>query len=222
MLCSYGFQSAFNPFHDFDWYGLWLEVHPVLHQRDLLHTASADLDHSLELMDRLQNKVLEETGHFQRSEAPKPVSYQLHTDEQPFVLSLDAPGFSPEELSVRLVDRTLRIQGRTEKKQDDQENGCYSYKVQEWTQELPLPEEVNTEALHCYLSPNGTLHIQEGPNPSAERELPITKSLEEDRLTQDSSGTEGHHTQNSGAKGHHTQDSSGSEAHYTSGTEGQQ
>lgn len=200
MLRSSGFQSAFNPFQDFNWSGLWPEVRPLLHQRDLLHTALEELDHSLELMDRLQNKVLQETEPSQSSEPPKPVSYQLHTEGQPFVLSLDAPGFSPEELSVRLVDRTLRVQGRTEKKQDDQEKGCYSYRVQEWTQELPLPEGVHPEALHCYLSPDGTLHIQEGPSPSAERVVPITRSLEEDRLTQDSSGrrdrtTEGQHTQ---------------------------
>uniref|UniRef100_A0A3B3B5G4 SHSP domain-containing protein n=1 Tax=Oryzias melastigma TaxID=30732 RepID=A0A3B3B5G4_ORYME len=76
---------------------------------------------------------------------------------------------SPEELSVRQVDRKLRVSGKTEKKQEDGK-GSYSHRLQEFRQELDLPEGLNPEAVTCCLSPDGKLHVQ-AVKEEADREL---------------------------------------------------
>ncbi|XP_051269343.1 heat shock protein 30-like [Dicentrarchus labrax] len=183
MLCSHGFQSALSPFMDLYWpvRSLWPEVRPLLHQQDLLQRNLQELRSSLELMDKLQHKILEETEPFQTSMAVQPLSYQLEKEGEDFGLTLDTQGFSPEELSVRQVGRKLRVSGKTEKKQED-EKGSYSYSRQEFRREFDLPEGLNPEAVTCYLAPDGKLHIQAAKAPrveEAERELTIKKSLEE-------------------------------------------
>lgn len=184
MLCSHGFQSALSAFMDFYWpvRSLWPEVRPLLHQQDLLQKNRKELCSSLELMDKLQHKILEETEPFQTNLAVQPVSHQLEKEGEHFGLTLDTQGFSPEELSVRQVGRKLRISGKTEKKQED-EKGCYSYRRQEFRREFDLPEGLNPEDITCYLAPDGKLHIQEAKAPQveeAERELTIKRSLEEE------------------------------------------
>lgn len=183
MLCSHGFQSALSPFMDVYWpvRSLWPEVKPLLHQQDLLHRNLQELHSCLELMDKLQHNILEETEPFQTSVAVQPLSCQLEKDGQHFGLTLDTQGFSPEELSVRQVGRKLRVSGKTEKKQED-EKGSYSYRLQEFSGELDLPEGLNPEDVTCYLAPGGKLHIQAAKAQrveEAERVLTIKRGLEE-------------------------------------------
>ncbi|XP_070845549.1 heat shock protein 30-like [Chaetodon trifascialis] len=180
MLCSRGFQSALSPFMDVHWpvRSLWPEVKPLLYQQDLLQRNLQELRSSLELMDKLQHRILEETEPFQTSEAGRPLSYQ---QGEPFGLTLNTQGFSPEELSVRQEGRKLRVSGNTEKKQED-EKGLYSYRRQEFRQEFDLPEGLNPEDVTCYLAPDGKLHIQEAKAPrveETERELTVERSSEE-------------------------------------------
>lgn len=184
MLCSHGFQSVLSPFMDFYWpvRSLWPEVRPLIYQQDLLQRNLQELRSSLQLMDKLQHQILEDTEPFQSSVAVQPVSYQLDKEGQHFGLTLDTQGFSPEELSVRQVGRKLRVSGKTEKKQEDGK-GSYSYRLQEFRQEFDLPEGLNPEAVTCCLSPDGKLHIQAAEAPrveDAERELTIERSLEEE------------------------------------------
>uniref|UniRef100_A0A3Q3IVT8 SHSP domain-containing protein n=1 Tax=Monopterus albus TaxID=43700 RepID=A0A3Q3IVT8_MONAL len=188
MLCSHGFQSALSPFMDFHWpvRSLWPEVRPLLYQQDLLRRNLQELRCSLELMHKLQHKILEETEPFQSSVAVQPVSYQLDKEGEHFGLTLDTRGFSPEELSVRQVGRKLRVSGKTEKKQEDGK-GSYSYRLQEFRQEFDLPEGLNPEAVTCCLAPDGKLHIQAPKAPcaeEAERELTIKRSSEEEKTQQ--------------------------------------
>ncbi|XP_070707108.1 heat shock protein 30-like [Pempheris klunzingeri] len=153
MLCSHGFQSALSPFMDFycPVRSLWPEVRPPLHQQDLLQTNLQELCSSLELMDKLQHNILEETEPFQSSVAPQPASHQLEKEAEHFGLILDTQGFSPEELCVRQVGRKLRVSGKTEKKQEDG-NSSYSYRRREFRQEFDLPEGMKPEAVTCCLA----------------------------------------------------------------------
>ena len=183
MLCSHGFQSALSPFVGFYWpvRSLWPEVKPLLYQQDLLQRNLQELCSSLELMDKLQHKILEETEPSQTSVAIQPVSYQLEKEGEHFGLTLDTQGFSPEELSVKQVGSKLRVSGKTEKKQEDGK-GSYSYRLQEFRQEFDLPEGLNPESVTCHLAPDGKLHIQAAKAPcveEAERELTIKRSSEE-------------------------------------------
>ncbi|KAL4004928.1 vesicle-associated membrane protein 7 [Sarotherodon galilaeus] len=183
MLCSHGVQSALSPFMDFYWpvRSLWPEIKPLFYQQDLLQRNLQELRSSLELMDKLQHRILEETEPFQSSMAVQPFSCQLEKEGDKFGLTLDTRGFAPEELSVRLVGRKLRVSGKTEKKQEDGK-GSYSYRLQEFRQEFDLPEGLNPEAITCHLSPDGKLHIQAAKAPcveEAERELTIKRSSED-------------------------------------------
>ncbi|KAM9734645.1 heat shock protein 30-like [Menidia menidia] len=207
MLCSPGSQSSLGPFMDFYWpvRGLWPEVRPLVSQQDLLQGSLQELRSSLELMDKLQGSILKETEPFHNNAALQAVSYQLDTEGGEFGLTLDTGGFSPEELSVRQVGRKLRVSGKTEKKQEDGK-GSYAYRLQEFRQELDLPEGLNPEALTCYLSPDGKLHIQAAKAPcveEAERELTIRRSSEEETQqrvcpqAEDSSSETQHRSQNS-------------------------
>ncbi|XP_061574481.1 heat shock protein 30-like [Cololabis saira] len=171
-------SMAWNPFMDFHWpvRSLWPEVRPLIYQQDLQQR------NLQELMDKLQHRILEETEPFQSSVSLQPVSYQLQKEGESFGLTLDTPGFSPEELSVRQVGRKLTVSGRSEKKQEDGKDS-YSYRLQEFRREFDLPEGVNPESVTCYLSPDGKVHIQESKAPSveeAERELTIKRSSEEE------------------------------------------
>ncbi|XP_017266043.1 heat shock protein 30-like, partial [Kryptolebias marmoratus] len=159
-----------------------LKQEEVQSRQDLLQTNLQELRSSLEMMDKLQRHILEDTEPFSSRAALQPVSYQLNKEGEHFGLTLDTQGFSPEELSVRQVGKKLRVSGKSEKKQED-EKGSYSYRLQEFRQEFDLPEEVNHEAVSCYLSPDGKLHIQAAKVPSveqAERELTIKRSSEEE------------------------------------------
>ncbi|XP_071321694.1 heat shock protein 30-like [Trachinotus anak] len=198
MLCSHGFQSALSPV-SFYWpvRSLWPEVKPLLYQQHLLQRNLQELCSSLELMDKLQHNILEETKPFHSSVAVQPVSYQLEKEGEHLKLTLDTRGFSPEELSVRQVGRKLRVSGKTEKKQEDGK-GSYSYRLQEFRQELDLPEGLNPEAVTCCLAPDGKLHIQAARAPcaeEAERELTIKRSLEEKTQQSVCSHTEGSSTE---------------------------
>ncbi|XP_071322320.1 heat shock protein 30-like [Trachinotus anak] len=198
MLCSHGFQSALSPV-SFYWpvRSLWPEVKPLLYQQHLLQRNLQELCSSLELMDKLQHNTLEETKPFHSSVAVQPVSYQLEKEGEHLKLTLDTRGFSPEELSVRQVGRKLRVSGKTEKKQEDGK-GSYSYRLQEFRQELDLPEGLNPEAVTCCLAPDGKLHIQAARAPcaeEAERELTIKRSLEEKTQQSVCSHTEGSSTE---------------------------
>uniref|UniRef100_A0A3P9MUK6 SHSP domain-containing protein n=1 Tax=Poecilia reticulata TaxID=8081 RepID=A0A3P9MUK6_POERE len=123
-----------------------------LQDRDL-----QELRSSLQLMDKLQRQILEDTEPFRNSLALQQVSYQLDKEGEHFGLTLDTQGFSPEDLSVRQVGRKLRVSGKTEKKQEDGK-GSYSYSLQEFRQEFDL----------CHLSPDGKLHIQAAKVPCIE------------------------------------------------------
>uniref|UniRef100_A0A3P9M1L9 SHSP domain-containing protein n=1 Tax=Oryzias latipes TaxID=8090 RepID=A0A3P9M1L9_ORYLA len=187
MLCSRGLHSDLSPSMFFlsPVRSLWPEVRPLFYQRDLLQGNLQELRSSLELMDKFQDKILEETEPFQSSVTLQPVSFQLDKDGQHFGLTLDTRGFSPEELSVRQVGRKLRVSGKTEKKQEDGK-GSYSYRLQEFRQELDLPEGLNPEAVTCCLSPDGKLHIQAAKE-EADRELTIKRSSEEEPQQRQSS-----------------------------------
>lgn len=198
MLCSHGLQLALSPFMHLDYpvRSLWPQVQPLLYQQNLLQRQLEELRGSLELMDKLQHKILEETEPFQTSVAVQPVSYQLEKEGENFGLTLDTQGFSPEELSVRQVGRRLRVSGKTEKKQEG-DKGSYSYRLQEFRQEFDLPEGLNPEAVTCCLAPDGKLHIQAARAPGAEeaeRELTIERSLEEKPQQSVCSHTEGSST----------------------------
>ncbi|XP_023868746.1 heat shock protein 30-like [Salvelinus sp. IW2-2015] len=203
MLCFRVFQCSLSPLMDFyrPVCSLWPEVQPLLCQQYLLQRNMLEIKSSLELMEKHQQHIFEEMDHVPASVVIQAVSYTLEKEREGFALALETKDFSPEELSVKQVGRKLRVSGKTEKKQDDGE-GSYSYRCQEFRQEFDLPDGVNPETVTCSLDHDGKLHIEAPKNPSsaeevAERVVPINCSLDVKMPQFLSSQTEGSNTEGS-------------------------
>ncbi|XP_053701505.1 heat shock protein 30-like [Synchiropus splendidus] len=114
----------------------------------------------------------------QEESTSSPMDTAVQQDAGHYELTLDTTGFSPEDLSVRLHGRKLRVSGKTEKKEEEQD-GWRWHSVREFRQELELPEGVNPEDVSCCLTPEGRLQIQAAKVPCEEeagRELSIRRS----------------------------------------------
>lgn len=165
-----------RPFLERHWpvRSLWPEARPLFYQLEQeMIRHMQEMRQSMEFMERLHQKIFEEIDHSASSSLGvfKPISFQeLGGDGGSFALSLDTTQFSPEELSVKQVGRKLRVSGRTEKKQEDGE-GSYSYRCQEFRQEFDLPDGVASDTVTCSLV-GGRLQIQ-APRESKERIVPI-------------------------------------------------
>ncbi|XP_068197155.1 heat shock protein 30-like [Antennarius striatus] len=196
MLRSHGLQSSLIPVMSF--YCPVRRLRPEVGPLSCQHRNLQQLCSSLDLMDQLRNSIQEEMEPFQTSMEVQPVFQQLEKEGPIFGLTLDTRGYSPEELSVRQVGRKLRVSGRTEKKQGEEEKGSYSYRLQEFRREFELPEGTNPEAVTCFLDPDGKLHIQMAEAPQveeAERELAIKRSSEENTQKSVCSEREGSSTE---------------------------
>ncbi|XP_037548543.1 heat shock protein 30-like [Nematolebias whitei] len=175
MLCPHAFRSDLRPVLNLSWPvgSLWPGVRALFYQQDLLQW-NQELHSSLELMDKLEHQMLEDTEPLRSSVVLQPVSYQLNKEGGHFGLTLDTRGFSPEELAGRQVGRKLRVSGNSQEEQKG------SYSLQEFRQELDLPEGVNHEAVSCFLSPDGTLHILADKDP---RVLHVSTLTENYKIT---------------------------------------
>ncbi|XP_057677229.1 heat shock protein beta-11 [Corythoichthys intestinalis] len=177
MLCPSVFQP--RPFADSLWpvRSLWPETRPLfyhLEQEMLRHVQ--EMRQSMEYMERLHQKIFEEIDRTPATATFMPIAFhQLSSDGGCLALSLDTQEFAPEELSVKQVGRKLRVSGKTEKKQEDGK-GSYSYRCQEFRQELDLPDGVDPETVSCSLV-GGRLQIQAPREKAAgdgkERVVPI-------------------------------------------------
>ncbi|XP_069093779.1 heat shock protein 30C-like [Pleurodeles waltl] len=105
-------------------------------------------------------------------------STQKEKKEGTFALTMAIPGFSAEELTLKLVGRKLLLLGSKESKRRG-DDGSISYKNELIRRESDLPAALNLKELACFLSSNGQLCV-EGPlqEPPAriERDVPIQLS----------------------------------------------
>lgn len=199
MLSSGVFQpvpATMSPFLDLHWpvRSLWPQTRPLFyHMEQEMIRHMQEMRQSMELMERLHQKIFEEIDHRASSSGVfKPIAFQeLGGDGGSFALSLDTTEFSPEELSVKQVGRRLRVSGRTEKKQE--EKGSSSYRCQEFRQEFDLPDGVASDTVTCSLV-GGRLQIQapqQSPNSGKERIVPINVNSAPPLTSSSSGGQEG-------------------------------
>ncbi|KAL7847731.1 hypothetical protein AOLI_G00224490 [Acnodon oligacanthus] len=109
------------------------------------------IETAFERLEKLPNEIFEKVSQTAASDVVQQVSYAVEKEGGGFDLTLDAKGFSPEELSIKQVGRKLHVCGKTEKREEDGE-GSYSHRVQEFRREFVLPVGVNPEALSCSLA----------------------------------------------------------------------
>ncbi|KAJ3591730.1 hypothetical protein NHX12_006862 [Muraenolepis orangiensis] len=192
MLCPSVFQPTqvnmgLMPLMDLHWpiRSLWPETRPFFYQMEQeMIRHMQEMRHNMEFMERLHQKIFEEIEQSTSSSALslssgpvavyKPIAFQVGKDGGTFALTLDTKDFSPEELSVKQVGRKLRVSGKTERKQDDGQ-GSFSYRCQEFRQEFDVPEGVDPDSITCSLAA-GQLQIQapqERTKDGKERVVPI-------------------------------------------------
>ncbi|XP_029459280.1 heat shock protein 30C-like [Rhinatrema bivittatum] len=133
------------------------------------------------LPHQLLSKDLESRGKPAESslsldnEAKELRSKSPRAEKDTFQLSLDVKQFSPEELMVKTEGGKLIVMGKHEKK-TQAGDGSSLHEYRELRREAELPEDVNPEAVLCFLTREGQLHI-EAPRlalPAAkERPIPI-------------------------------------------------
>ncbi|KAK5858115.1 hypothetical protein PBY51_002282 [Eleginops maclovinus] len=165
MLCPSAFPPQASPsrlcFLDTHWpvRRLWPDVQPLFfHMEQEMLRHLQEMRQNMEFMEQLHQKIFQEIDHTSPSAVFKPIAFQELWRDDVFALSLDTAAFSPQELEVTQVGRKLRVSGRSEKKQEG-EKGSYSYRCQEFRQEVDLPGDVEPEAVTCSLT-GGRLQIQ--------------------------------------------------------------
>ncbi|KAL7847788.1 hypothetical protein AOLI_G00225060 [Acnodon oligacanthus] len=126
--------------------------------RDALLKNLQGIETAFERLEKLPNEIFEKVSQTAASDVVQQVSYAVEKEGGGFASTLDAKGFSPEELSIKQVGRKLHVCGKTEKREEDGE-GSYSHRVQEFRREFVLPVGVNPEALSCSLA-DGKRFIQ--------------------------------------------------------------
>jgi len=95
-------------------------------------------------------------------------------DKDGFKVNLDVQQFKPEELSVKVVDDYICIEGKHEERSD--EHGFIS---RQFTRRYKLPDNVDKAALKSSLSSDGVLQLHAPKKAIAgakERPIPITQT----------------------------------------------
>lgn len=99
---------------------------------------------------------------------------KIINDKDSLKINLDVHQFSPEELTVKMVDDFVVVEGKHEERGD--EHGLIS---RHFVRRYRLPGKVDKSALVSNLSSDGILQIyapKEPPSDEDEREIPITQT----------------------------------------------
>ncbi|XP_023945793.2 alpha-crystallin A chain-like [Bicyclus anynana] len=88
------------------------------------------------------------------SSLARDVGSTIKADKDKFQINLDVQHFAPEEVSVKVSDNYVVIEGKHEEKQDE-----HGYVTRQFKRRYALPEECNAEAVESKLSSDGVLTI---------------------------------------------------------------
>uniref|UniRef100_A0A8C9DL35 Heat shock protein beta-9 n=1 Tax=Prolemur simus TaxID=1328070 RepID=A0A8C9DL35_PROSS len=100
--------------------------------------------------------------------------------EEDFQVKMDAHGFTPEELVVKVDGQRLMVTGQRQMEASDPERGSYrmSQKVH---RQMRLPPDLDPTAMSCCLTPSGQLWVRGQGGvlplpeaPAGREELPIS------------------------------------------------
>nr|AGE92594.1 heat shock protein 21.7 [Ericerus pela] len=100
----------------------------------------------------------------------------VENEEDKVKINLDVQQFKPEEISVKIVDDYLVIEGNHEEKQDQ-----HGYVSRQFTRRYRLPENIIKDDISSSISSDGVLSIVAPKKPEAirnqtERQIPITRT----------------------------------------------
>ncbi|XP_075436707.1 alpha-crystallin A chain [Ascaphus truei] len=101
---------------------------------------------------------------------------EVRSDRDRFVINLDVKHFSPEDLSVKVLDDCVEIHGKHSERQDD-----HGYISREFHRRYRLPSNMDQSSVSCSLSADGILSFS-GPkllssldSGHSERPIPVTR-----------------------------------------------
>ncbi|XP_055463198.1 alpha-crystallin A chain isoform X1 [Psammomys obesus] len=101
---------------------------------------------------------------------------KVRSDRDKFVIFLDVKHFSPEDLTVKVLEDFVEIHGKHNERQDD-----HGYISREFHRRYRLPSNVDQSALSCSLSADGMLtfsgpKVQSGLDAGhSERAIPVSR-----------------------------------------------
>jgi len=133
-----------------------------------------------------QHPFFDRMSHFNRlrremDDLISPAMWMLNHSAQPrtilpkadqFEVKVDVQQFAPEELTVKMVDNFMVIEGKHEEKKDE-----HGYISRQFVRRYTIPPDVKQDEINCDLSSDGVLilsaprHVEQPK--SAERQLPI-------------------------------------------------
>lgn len=96
----------------------------------------------------------------------------LHIGKDGFQACVDVHHFQPSEISVKIVDHTVIIEGKHEERDDG-----HGSVTRHFVRKYVLPKEYDSNTIHSSLSSDGVLTIKAPPPPSlssGERHIQIT------------------------------------------------
>ncbi|XP_022084807.1 uncharacterized protein LOC110976106 [Acanthaster planci] len=112
-----------------------------------------------------------------------------------FQVALDLSGFTPQEISVKIVgNNTLRVEARHEERTDG------SHVMRNYTQEFALPADVDLDALKSSLDAEGVLNLTAPGRGLPERAVPIEFKSPETAADEDMKTSHGEEADTSGAE----------------------
>lgn len=115
-----------------------------------------------------------------------PKSHIARKTDKNFERTIDVASFEPEEISVKLVERDVVVEGKHEERED--EHGFIS---RQFKRRFTIPEEFDTETLTSSLSKEGKMTIKAlklRPIETKERIIPIKRiSSDEDEEHEEAS-----------------------------------
>ncbi|XP_023354646.1 alpha-crystallin A chain [Sarcophilus harrisii] len=101
---------------------------------------------------------------------------QVRSDRDKFVIFLDVKHFSPEDLTVKVLDDFVEIHGKHSERQDD-----HGYISREFHRRYRLPSNVDQASISCSLSADGMLTFS-GPKihsnmdtSHSDRSIPVSR-----------------------------------------------
>ncbi|XP_038616155.1 alpha-crystallin A chain isoform X1 [Tachyglossus aculeatus] len=107
---------------------------------------------------------------------PKNNPAKVRSDRDKFVIFLDVKHFSPEDLTVKVLDEFVEIHGKHSERQDD-----HGYISREFHRRYRLPSSVDQASVSCSLSSDGMLtfsgsKVQSNVDSShSDRSIPISR-----------------------------------------------
>lgn len=105
-----------------------------------------------DIFDRPARKYLRPWRNL--SSLARDVGSTIKADKDKFQVNLDVQHFAPEEISVKVSDKFVVVEGKHEERKDE-----HGYVTRQFKRRYTLPEDCNLEAVESKLSSDGVLTI---------------------------------------------------------------